>query len=328
MTNPARSLRIIVVQGHRNTSGGNPEESKRTPAIANAITAALNAAGHEAVCLQNSDGRADDWFAGGLDAVARRVVSLHRTKPFDLMLDIHIEGNAAHTPGVFAIVPDGDGLQTLTPYAGSDSAISNHRDRMFATAIAQGVSRATGLKLRTSNVIAPGVMSEKQTGVGADLGWRLAMFAYTAPVRDRLVRLVLECGNIVADRATIDRAGFPEQVGRGVVLGIAATLGLDTELPVPVMFPPFGTSRTLQATHPVKITVPLLYARKWAETSQPVQAELAAGSVVPVRGWVIGEAVAGNPVWWIVGECDQGWRMWSGGTDVAGEAVLALPVAS
>jgi len=74
---PAQPLRIIVVQGHRNTSGGDPKEAARTPAIANAITEALNAAGHQAICLQNADGSADDWFAGSLDAVARRVMWHH-----------------------------------------------------------------------------------------------------------------------------------------------------------------------------------------------------------------------------------------------------------
>jgi hypothetical protein len=322
-------LHIVVIQGHRNTSGGNPDEAKRTPAIANAITAALNRAGHNASCLQQADGTADNWFAGPLDAVARRVVTLHHQQPLDLMLDIHLESDPANTPGVFAIIPDGDGLQTLTPYAGTDSAASNGRDRAFAVAVANAISRETGLMVRTRNVIEPGVMSEKQNHVGADLGWRLAMFAYTAPIRDRTVRLMIECGNIVADRHIIDHHDFPQQVARGVVGGIAlATSQNATKPPAPLTFPPFGTRRDFASPRRVTITASMLRARTWAETDQPIRAEFAAGSIPPVRGWVIGEAVAGNPVWWIVGDAETtkaGWRIWSGGTDVSGAAILALP---
>ena len=326
MTTP---LRIIVVQGHRNTSGGNPEEAKRTPIIANAIVDALNQAGHDAFCLQQADGTADNWFSGSLDAVARRVVWHHQQRPLDLMLDIHIEGNQANTPGIFAIIPDGDGLRTLTSYTGTDSAASNGRDRDFALAISTAISREIGLQLRNRGVISPGLMSEKQTHVGADLGWRLAMFAYTAPIRDRMARLVIECGNIVADRAIIDRDDFPRKVARGVVAGIAHVLQVDTPpSPEPQPFPPFGASRDLRSPRPVTVTVPMLHARAWAETDQPSWIELARGSIFPARGWIIGEEIEGNPVWWILGdrsERDPGWRVWSGGTDLRGADVIELP---
>jgi hypothetical protein len=322
-------LRIIVVQGHRNASGGNPEEARRTPAIANAIVAALTRAAHDAFSLQHTDGTPDNWCTGPLDAVARRVVTLHRQKPIDLMLDIHLEGNPANTPGVFAIIPDGDGLKTLTPYQGSDSAASNPRDRACAIALSHAIARETGLPLRRRNVIEPGVMSEKQTHVGADLGWRLAMFAYTATVRDRMLRLVLECGNIVADRHIIDREDFPERVARGVVAGIAEYRAGATPDPVgPPVFPPFGTSRDLLKPHQVNVTATSLRARAYAETSQPVRAEFAKGSRFPVRAWIIGESIEGNPVWWIIGDHssdDVRWRVWSGGTDLRGAAILTLP---
>ncbi|MGI8404555.1 MAG: hypothetical protein ACR2OE_07285, partial [Thermomicrobiales bacterium] len=102
---PNKPLRIIVVQVHRNTSGGDPREAQRTPVIANAITDALNRAGHAATCLQQDDGSNDDWFDGSLDAVGRRVMWYHARQPVDLMLDIHLEGDSANTPGIFAIVP-------------------------------------------------------------------------------------------------------------------------------------------------------------------------------------------------------------------------------
>jgi len=315
---PSNPLRIVVVQGHRNTSGGNPAEGARTPAIANAIASALRDAGHTVISLQNDDGSADNWFDGSLDAVARRVMTLHHQQPLDLMLDVHLEGDPANTPGVFAIIPDGDGLRTLTPYSGSDSAGSNTRDRAMAAAIAANVSRETGLALRTRGVIAPGVMSERQTHVGADLGWRLAMFAYTAPARDRLVRIVLECGNIVADRAVIDRADFPRKVAAGVVAGI---IGIDGPSPPPS--PTIGQKGTFPVPQVITVTAESLRVRTWAETTQPIVAEWPAGTQFWATGWVVGEEVDGNPVWWVTGDGtgdDRQWRVWSGGTDRAGLA--------
>lgn len=316
-------LRVLVVQGHRNTGGGDSREAARTPAVANAITAALNAAGHLATCLQNDDGRADDWFAGSLDAVGREILARHGREPIDVMLDVHFEGDGANTRGVFAIVPDGDALQTLTPYSGSDALAANTLDHAMGRAIAQAVAARTGLPLRTRGVVEPGVMSERQTYVGADLGWRLAMFGYTAPARERMVRLVLECGNIVSDAAIIGRADFPERVAQGVVEGIAR--GRLAEAPV---FPPFGTTKELVAARLATVTADALHARQWAETAQPIRGVWRTGVRFWVRGWVIGEAVEGNPVWWVTGKgskTDLRWRVWTGGTDLAGAEVLALP---
>src|SRR5699024_11132863 len=140
--------------------------------------------------------------------------------PIDVMLDIHFEADPADTPGVFAIVPDGDGLRTVTPYSGSDAMATNPLDVAVARAITRAVATRTGLALRQTGVVEPGVMSERATNVGADLGWRLAMFGYTAPARARVVRLVLECGNIDADAEIIDGADFPVQLAAGVVAGL------------------------------------------------------------------------------------------------------------
>jgi len=334
MTDTKRSLRIVVVQGHRNTSGGDPREAQRTPAIANAIVSALQAAGHDAICLQHADGTRDDWFAGSLDGVAKAVMALHHEKPVDLMLDIHLEGDGANTPGVFAIVPDGDTLQTLTTYDGADDWASNTLDRAYAAAIARHIARETGMPIRTRNVMEPGVMSERQTYVGADLGWRLAMFGYTAPARATMVRLVIECGNIVSDAAHIFSESFPARVARGVTAAIAEVRGDAPGIPDPrplptVSFPPFGTVRDLREPRSVTVVVPMLRARLWAETSQPILAEWPKGHRFSVRGWVAGEAVDGNPIWWLTGQgrsSDRQWRVWSGGTDCSGADVLALPV--
>ena len=325
-----RPLRILVVQGHRNTSGGDPRELARTPKAANAIVAALKNAGHETVCLQNSGGRQGDWFPGSLDAVGREVMALHRQKPFDLMLDVHFEGDPARTPGVFAIVPDGDGLRTVTPYTGSDALAANVLDRAMAREITQAIAASTGMTLRRRGVVEPGGMSERATHVGADLGWRLAMFGYTAPARERMVRLVLECGNIEADAAIIDLADFPQRLAQGVVNGIARMTGAT---PRPLIkaepaFPPFGTIRRLRESRLTTVTVDALNARQWADLDQPIRGVWQRDRRFWVRGWVIGHEVEGNPVWWITGKgqkSDLQWRVWTGGTDLAGREVLALP---
>lgn len=321
-------LHIMVVQGHRNASGGNPREMAKTPRVARAIVAALCAAGHRAECLQPEN----DWFPGTLDAVAQEIVTRHRHDPIDVMIDVHFEGDSAHTRGVFAIVPDGDGLRTLTPYTGSDAIHTNPLDHATAREIAHAIARCTGLPLRRTNVVEPGVMSERQTHVGADLGWRLAMFGYTAPARDRMVRLVLECGNIIGDAAIIDGPAFAAQVGAGVVEGIARARGEDVvtgpvAVPSGPVWPPFGTIGELASPRLVTVMVDSLNARAWAETSQPVRGIWKEGRKFWARGWVIGEAVNGNPVWWITGKgvkSDLQWRVWSGGTDLAGMGVLAL----
>lgn len=321
-----RTLRVLVVQGHRNTSGGDPREIARTPKVANAIVAALNAAGHEAICLQNCDGRTGDWFPGSLDDVGREIMAHHRRAPIDLMLDVHFEGDPARTPGVFAIVPDGDGLRTLTPYASSDALAVNTLDREMARRIVHTVAASTGLTLRLRGVVEPGVMSERATHVGADLGWRLAMFGYTAPARERMVRLILECGNIEADAAIIDRMDFPQRLARGVAGGLG---GLPEAAPVRMpVFPPFGTVVRLREPRLTTVTVEALNARQWAELDQPIRGVWKRGRQFWVRGWVIGTAVEGNPVWWITGKgqrTDLQWRVWSGGTDLAGMEALALP---
>ena len=319
-----RKLRILLVQGHRNTSGGNPAEIAITPMAARAIQRALRAAGHTADMLQNDN----DWFAGSLDAVGREVVRRHDANPYDIMLDIHFEGDANNTRGVFAIVPDGDGLRTFSPYSGTDSMASNPLDVRYAEAIAASVSESTGLPLRRTGVVRPGVMSEKQTVVGGQ-GSRLAMFGYTARVRHRMVRLVLELGNIRGDAAVIYAPGFYDRAARGVVAGIDRTVGNTNivQMPRPKL-PPFGTVTNLANPVLVHVKAYGLNVRRWAETDQPIMRVLNRGNSFWARGWIVGEEVDGNPIWWVMGrgvQSDLQWRVWSGGTDHTIEQITSLP---
>lgn len=319
-----QKLRVLIVQGHRNTSGGNAAEVAITPQASRAIQHALRAAGHTADMLQNES----NWFPGSLDTVAREVVKRHDSDPYDLMLDVHFEGDTRGTRGVFAIVPDGDQLRSLTPHRGSDSLVSNSKDVRFAEEIARAVAHTTGLALRTSGVAKPGVMSERQTGVGGQ-GYRLAMFGYTAAVRHHMVRLVLELGNIRADADTIGSPGFFERAAAGVVNGITNALGTGNDIViVQPNLPPFGTLTTLARPAEVRVTVDGLNVRRWAQLNQRIMRVLYRGNSFSARGWIVGDSVDGNPVWWVMGtgaKTDLQWRVWSGGTSFTTEQILALP---
>lgn len=319
-------LRILLVQGHRNTNGGNPAEVAITPIAARAIQRALRAAGHTADMLQNEN----NWFAGSLDAVGREVVRRHDANPYDLMLDIHFEGDANNTRGVFTIVPDGDGLETKSILRGTDSWESNPVDVRFAEAIATGIADTTGLRLRPGLRL-PGVMSEKQTGVGGQ-GHRLAMFGYTAVIRHRMARLVLELGNIRGDADIITAPGFYDRAAKGVVLGIerllASTDAIDLAKPITPEMPPFGYIARFAQPLLVTVRFPALNARKWAETNQPVMRVLRRGNSFWARGWVVGESVEGNPIWLVMGKgaaTDLLWRVWSGGTSHGMTEIMAAP---
>lgn len=79
----------------------------------------------------------------------------------------------------------------------------------------------------------------------------------------------------------------------------------------------------------MRVTVPLLRARRYAETTQPIVAEWPRGHRFWVSGWIVGQAVEGNAIWWLTGQgkaTDRRWRVWSGGTDLAFKDILDLPV--
>lgn len=321
-----RKLRILLVQGHRNTAGGNPVEVAMTPITARAIQRGLRAAGHTADMLQNEN----DWFAGSLDNVGNEVVRRHDADPYDIMLDIHFESDANNTRGVFAIVPDGDGLQTMSPYHGTDSIASNPLDVRYAEEITAGVAASTGLSMRTAGVVRTGVMSERQTGVGGK-GYRLAMFGYTSLVRHRLVRLVLELGNIRGDAGIIGKSGFHDRVAMGVVNGIEQVLASDGVIAfaksISPQVPPFGHLVRLASPVLVRVNVDALHARRWAETDQQIMRVLNRGNSFWARGWIVGETVGNNPIWWVMGKgakTDLCWRVWSGGTNFDVAEILAL----
>jgi hypothetical protein len=234
MTKPS----VLVVSGHRSyNDAGNPNEKALTPAMSTAYEKALEAAGYRVTHLQREyDGDADpDDTVGGLDTVGALCGRWMRETPGPLvMLDCHYEG--ANAPGVFAIVPDKKHLGTAiqVPQPDADQWENNTLDVRLARAIATEISKATGLPLR-QGIREPGVMSETQTGVAIRYNARLAMFAYTAPYRDRAVRLVVEHGSLPVkdDRDIIMRPDFTDTCAAAVVRAMNAIYGETASEPVP-----------------------------------------------------------------------------------------------
>jgi hypothetical protein len=190
-----------------------------TPALALAYADALTAAGHEVHIVQQEDEDEDlDPVVGGLDNVAQLARDLCRENGATIMLDLHYEPRGFG--GMYAIVPDATGLD---PSAAGDTWEDNTMDRELARAVAVYISQRTGLPLRrTPPVREAGVLSETQTGIGLQ-GARLAMFAATADLDPRPVRLVIEHGALDQDpdRDIIAQDGFAEEAAAGAVEAIA-----------------------------------------------------------------------------------------------------------
>lgn len=228
---------IIIASGHRSHGDpGDPTEKSLTPALAVEYIKQLRAAGYEVHHVQTEDGDADpDDTVGSLDTVGRVTRALCQRYNADAMLDLHYEGGGAG--GVFAIVPDTGGYlgTAIANGAPADDVWANNAgDVALARAIAKGIAAHTGLAIRTGWVKEPGVMSETQTGVAGQYKARLAMFAYTAAVRQTCIRLVVEHGALdkAADRAIIFTGTFTQRAAAGAVAAIKSILPV-TGSPVP-----------------------------------------------------------------------------------------------
>ena len=213
---------IIITAGHRNKSKGDPAEMARTPRFARAYVSALRAANYKVAYAQETlDVPAEeaDMFDGTLSDVARWVATTADgvTGPV-VMLDLHLEGGVSDR-GVFVIVPDDPTKKGQPVDPKHDVWENNKPSRDLGTAIAKEIAAATGLKIRAPK--APGLMSERQSGIGAT-GKRLAMFSQTARLRDRMRRLIVEHGNIVGDKAIIDHPDTPRKCAEAVVRALSS----------------------------------------------------------------------------------------------------------
>ena len=211
MPTPQRPPHIALSAGHHNTSGGDAHEIEQTGPLTAALAAACRARGMDVRVVQGNDGR--DMFPGGLRDVARKVVAWDAAGwPVDIYLETHTEG-AGGARGMFAIYPDWDG-----------DVDTDVRDKLGPDIVAR-VTQATGLGKRGN-----GLMSEKQTGVGAG-GDRLGIFLVTADIKDHATRLIVEFGahDNAQDLAIVDAPGFGGKAGAAVAAAFAAFLGWQSD---------------------------------------------------------------------------------------------------
>ncbi len=253
---------VLVVAGHRSHGDpGNPREKALTPLLADAYTSAFREAGYRCDWWQrDADHDADpDDTAGNLDTVALGVARHLSAIPGQaVMLDLHFNG--PHSP-LHVIVPDSRGL--VTAYAGGsppdDGYPNNTLDRQVAAAIALALHEATGLPLYRGRAAEPGVMVEGETGVGLQ-GYRLAMFAATAPLRERVVRLVIEHGGY--DDPPAKDPAFPRRCAQAAVLGVSRALGQAPPRYVNAVPPPLKNGEPYPHRRGATVWLPL-GQRRW-----------------------------------------------------------------
>jgi hypothetical protein len=187
---------ILITAGHRFTADdGDERERARTLPLAEAYTRAFRDAGYEADWWQRDlDGDGDSTMTNGTRATVAKgcaAVVDDRPESISVLLDLHYDGPNSV---MHAVVPDAVGLRpgVTNGAPADDTAANNTLDVSLARAITREIVNVTGLGLYGSwRLQVPGVMSERDTGVGED-GDRLGMFAYTARVRKRCARLVVE----------------------------------------------------------------------------------------------------------------------------------------
>lgn len=199
---------VVVDAGHRSTDrSGNPVEMEMTDDLAIISVQELRRRGYTAFWYQRDLDRDSDpdETIGGLDAVSKGIGAWLRAQPWALFLSLHYNG--ASSP-LHAIVPDNIGLTTAYPEGRdpADTAANNPLDVRLAQEIVSQMARAGLGTVFRGRLGAPGVMSERETGVGGQ-GYRLAVFAATAPARQTAARLVLEHGG-TADPAARRFADF------------------------------------------------------------------------------------------------------------------------
>lgn len=303
---------IVLTAGHRSDADtGNPAEKARTPMLAQAYKRAFEAAGFTVYYWQSMDGDArPDQSPGGLDGVGRGVGRLMASiSGRSILFDLHFEGAAQR--GVFAIVPDVTGLRTAVSGGApaDDTWNMNKDDVSLARLVSKYISQGTGLPLRATTE--PGVMSERATGVGSQ-GWRLGMFAYTAGVRQRSPRLVVEHGNLssAADLRIIDSAGFYDKCAAAALRAVREMYQVPVTPPAPVYVAPgpfpdhagdavlggasfFACARTVRAFEGARF-------RQYADvTSAETRAPAKAGGEGFGVAWAV-QGTAGE--WWWVTE--------------------------
>lgn len=224
--------RIAVSAGHRNTAGGNAQEQLNTIALTEAfVTLAAGIEGLEVIVL-TPDGPDDDTipgdgtYPGTYNDLAREIVRIHQGgRPIDIAFEWHTEGTGnPNTRGLFLVVP------YWTSANDHDTAV----DGAFGDALVRAIAAATGLPLRASGVLRPGIMAEYQTGVGGE-GSRLGFFANTAAIKGECTRLLIEVGahTNAADLAIQRGPDFATRAAGAALQQMCAYLGVPYGIPAP-----------------------------------------------------------------------------------------------
>jgi hypothetical protein len=306
---------VILSAGHRNTTnGGSAGEAALTLAYADAYARILPEKGftvHYVQRLKPARGK-PDWFAGGLGDVAKKVASIAESLPAGdpvVMIDVHMESPNAGK-GIFAIVPDGAGLGD-TPANSPDSWANNKKTRKLGRLIVEEISEETGIPMRFSREL--GLMSEKQTGVATDsTPARLAMFRNTATLWDRMERIVLEHGNLGADKALLTAPGTPAKCAVAMARALAAHYGTaEPRPPAPfaaVVAPPpidgadhvVNGREFLACRRRVAIARAGVPALQFADPGAPrVRADFLKGEEFEAAFLVESTAFDGDARWWV-----------------------------
>jgi hypothetical protein len=287
---------VLLVMGHRKNNRGNEEELRRTPLVVEAAERALRRAGHSVHVLQREDADSDpDWTDASLRYVGERCAKLIRQHNINVMIDAHFQGSSNPVPGCFCLFPDGDGLQRVLDYKGSDSKASNPLDVAVASRLAKEISSLTGIRqLPLQEPGGLGAMSERQSNVAITERWRLGMFDLTSGVRKQCVRLIMEHGDITADSAVIDAPGFHDKVARAYVRTVNAFW---PSRPGPASSTPFYTYAPPQLFH----AQPGGVGRKRASTESEAVRRFKGGEEIWAVGYYESQEVFGDRRWLRVG---------------------------
>lgn len=237
-TRGTKMVRVVLRSGHHDTSGGNEFEHETTGLLVPRVAAAIRARGM--VCeVITPDGPDVDTLPGDgndsvpLDTAAAKAVAIHNSgKTVDAYVEIHTEGVAnPSVRGCFGIFPDWG--------TDVDTDAKNKLIPMVIRRMAQVVGATRG----------NGVMSEKNTGVGAD-GFRLGVFRATAPLAATTTRVLFECGthSNPIERAMMRTERYLNGVAVAIAEGLAEFFGVAAPLPeVPVQNP--GNVTTEESIH-------------------------------------------------------------------------------
>lgn len=181
--------RFILSAGHRNEDrGGAKSEINWTYPSCLAIKDAIEQRGGRAWIIQEEDGDTDPTFCHGrgLQNAAWLCTELAKTVGgVDAYISSHYNGGAS--PGFHAIFPDAR--------SGVDVKGNNSLDVTLCRTIRDKVKATNTVKMLAWTRDSPGVMSEQETGVGAQ-GYRLGEFVGTLPFRDTTARVITEASSI------------------------------------------------------------------------------------------------------------------------------------